>query len=46
VFYLPARRIVHIPKLPLLGNGKRNYPALDRMAREGVATPATPARSM
>jgi acyl-[acyl-carrier-protein]-phospholipid O-acyltransferase/long-chain-fatty-acid--[acyl-carrier-protein] ligase len=40
------RRIVHIPKLPLLGNGKRNYPALDRMAREGVATPATPARSM
>jgi acyl-[acyl-carrier-protein]-phospholipid O-acyltransferase/long-chain-fatty-acid--[acyl-carrier-protein] ligase len=35
-----ARRVVHLPRLPLLGNGKRDYPALDRMAREGVAAPA------
>jgi acyl-[acyl-carrier-protein]-phospholipid O-acyltransferase/long-chain-fatty-acid--[acyl-carrier-protein] ligase len=28
-----ARRIVHLKPLPLLGNGKKDYVALERMAR-------------
>jgi acyl-[acyl-carrier-protein]-phospholipid O-acyltransferase/long-chain-fatty-acid--[acyl-carrier-protein] ligase len=29
-----ARRIVPIDKIPLLGNGKKDYPALQRLAEE------------
>lgn len=32
------RRIIYLDKIPLLGNGKKDYVALARMAREGVAT--------
>ena len=32
------RRIVHLPDLPLLGNGKKDYVALDRMAASIAVT--------
>ena len=36
-----ARRIVHLSSIPLLGNGKKDYPALDRMAAELPGTVRT-----
>ena len=28
------RRLIHIPEIPLLGSGKKDYVAINRMARE------------
>jgi acyl-[acyl-carrier-protein]-phospholipid O-acyltransferase/long-chain-fatty-acid--[acyl-carrier-protein] ligase len=34
------RRIVHVPKMPLLGNGKKDYVTINQMARSVVMEPA------
>ncbi len=37
------RRIVHLPDMPLLGNGKKDYVALDRLAASADLSPVRPA---
>jgi acyl-[acyl-carrier-protein]-phospholipid O-acyltransferase / long-chain-fatty-acid--[acyl-carrier-protein] ligase len=32
------RRVIHIPKIPLLGNGKKDYPQLQTLVEELIAT--------
>jgi hypothetical protein len=29
------RKVIHLEKIPLLGNGKKDYPALQKMAANG-----------
>lgn len=40
------RRVYHLPRIPLLGNGKKDYVTLNRMAAETEPQRSSPVRSM